>query len=103
MTSEYLNDPFEDSKPEPPACPVCGRAMVVRSWQEERGTVETDTRCPAPNCYSCNWSYGRTEVTIGEKEWGWSHSTPGAETTRIEAEIEAETQRLTAERTTAKA
>ena len=94
MASEYLNDPFE-------SCPVCGGAIKRRSWKGEGQTVETDERCLVANHYVHAWSYGRTEVRVGEREWVYSHSTPEAEVSRIEAEIEAETQRRIAERTAA--
>jgi hypothetical protein len=102
MTSEYLNDPFESREPEAPGCPICGAPLNERSWKEERGIVEIDMRCPVEGHYHYNWSYGRTEVSIGEIEWNYSNSTPEAEISRIETEIEAETQRLIAERTAAK-
>lgn len=67
-------------------CPCCGAKLRERSWHEELGCVETDSRCRECN-YLRSWSYGYTTLQVGEWDGEYPHSTPDYQVEEIEAEF----------------
>lgn len=57
-------------------CPVCDAELkelyhdIMWGW----GTMEKEEECPKCKLYTYRFSYGYTEETIGQEQWGWSYN-----------------------------